>query len=153
MDKTKKRVLLAVAILACTGIILAAAFFLLSTKDKSMPNYETEIIRLPEPRHDSETSIEESLLKRRSVRDYSDEPLTLSEISQLLWAVQGTTNKEIGFRTAPSAGALYPLEVYIVAGNVNRLPDGIYKYKTREHGLERIAKGDKRAKLYSAALE
>jgi SagB-type dehydrogenase family enzyme len=122
-----------------------------------MPSYETdygtEMIKLPEPRYDSETSVEESLLKRRSVRDYSGEPLTLSEISQLLWAIQGTTNKEMGFRTAPSAGALYPLEVYVVAGNVDGLPDGIYRYKTREHGLEGVVEGDKRTELYNAALE
>ncbi len=111
----------------------------------------TERIKLPEPGHDSPTSIEQALLKRRSVRDYKDEPLTLAELSQLLWAAQGITDRR-GFRAAPSAGALYPLEVYVVAGNVSNLPSGIYKYKPHEHELEKILEGDKRAKLCIAAL-
>ena len=111
----------------------------------------TERIKLPEPAHDSPTSIEQALLKRRSVRDYKDEPLTLAEVSQLLWAAQGITDRR-GFRAAPSAGALYPLEVYVVVGNVSNLSDGIYRYKPHEHELERIKEGDKRAELCIAAL-
>lgn len=111
----------------------------------------TERIKLPEPGNDSPTSIEQALLKRRSVRDYKDEPLTLTEVSQLLWAAQGITDPR-GFRTAPSAGALYPLEVYVVVGNVNNLSDGIYRYKPHVHELERILEGDKRAELCIAAL-
>ncbi|MDP3011169.1 MAG: SagB/ThcOx family dehydrogenase [Candidatus Hydromicrobium sp.] len=110
-----------------------------------------ERIKLPEPGHDSPTSIEQALFKRRSVRDYKDEPLTLTEVSQLLWAAQGITDPRV-LRTAPSAGALYPLEVYVVVGNVSNLSDGIYKYKPHEHELEGIKEGDKRAELYGAAL-
>jgi SagB-type dehydrogenase family enzyme len=110
-----------------------------------------ERIKLPEPGHDSLTSIEQALLKRRSVRDYKDEPLTLTEVSQLLWAAQGITDPR-DFRTSPSAGALYPLEVYVVVGNVDDLSDGIYKYKPHEHELERIKEGDKRTELCIAAL-
>lgn len=111
----------------------------------------SERIKLPEPVYDSPTSIEQALLKRRSVREYKDESLTLTEVSQLLWAAQGITGPG-GLRTAPSAGALYPLEVYVVVGNVNNLSDGIYKYKPNEHELERIKEGDKRAELCIAAL-
>ena len=95
------------------------------------------------PGHDSLTSIEQALLKRRSVRDYKDEPLTLTEVSQLLWAAQGITDPR-DFRTSPSAGALYPLEVYVVAGNVDNLSDGIYKYKPMSmswRGLKKEIKG------------
>ncbi|KPJ51984.1 nitroreductase, partial [candidate division TA06 bacterium DG_24] len=88
---------------------------------------------------------------RRSIRSYSDAPLTLAEVSQLLWAAQGITNDR-GFRTAPSAGALYPLEVYVVAGKVEGLPAGIYKYRPREHELWRVDLGDKRRELSGAAL-
>ena len=108
-------------------------------------------IKLPEPQHDSDISIEQSLLQRRSARSYTDEPLTLREVSQLLWAAQGVTDPR-GFRTAPSAGALYPLEVYVVAGNIQNLLSGIYRYEPDKHQLIRIASGDKRADLANAAL-
>lgn len=124
---------------------------LLDWEDKITPRYEPGIVKLPEPRYVSNTSIEKALLKRRSIRDYKDKPLTLSEVSQLLWAAQGITDPR-GFRTAPSAGALYPLELYIVAGNVNDLLHGIYKYKPHGHELARVVEGDKRAELCNAAL-
>ena len=110
-----------------------------------------EKIKLPEPRYDSQLSVEETLRSRRSVREYGDKPVTLNEISQLLWAAQGITSP-FGFRTAPSAGALYPLEIYLVAGNVSKLPDGVYKYKPKTHELVRILEDDKRAELSAAAL-
>ena len=112
---------------------------------------ETEIIKLPKPYVDGKVSIEEALLLRRSVRDYKDMPLALNEISQLLWAAQGITNP-FGFRTAPSAGALYPLEVYLVAGKVKNLPQGVYKYKPKSHTLINVIKGDRRPELSAAAL-
>jgi SagB-type dehydrogenase family enzyme len=111
-----------------------------------------EIIKLPEPKYDSSTLIEKVLLNRRSVRSYKDEPLALKEVSQLLWAAQGITDPR-GFRTAPSAGVLYPLEVYVVIGNVHDLPKGIYKYTPNTHELMRILKGDKRTELCRAALD
>lgn len=122
------------------------------TGKESASGYEPEdMVKLPEPIHSSKISIEKALLERRSIRDYKNLPLTLSEVSQLLWAAQGITDTR-GFRTAPSAGALYPLEVYVVAGNVSGLPAGVYKYKPHGHELIRIAKGDKREELSAAAL-
>ncbi len=82
-----------------------------------------EIVQLPEPKYDSDVSLEESLAARRSVRSYADAPLTLQEVSQLLWAAQGITDPA-GLRTAPSAGGTYPLEVYAVIGNVQDLDAG-----------------------------
>lgn len=112
-----------------------------------------EIIKLPEPRYDSETSIEEALSTRRSIRAYKDEPLTLTEVSQLLWAAQGiTTSTARGLRTAPSGGALYPLEVYVVIGNVESVTKGVYKYKPHEHELVKVRDGDVRNELAAAAL-
>ena len=110
-----------------------------------------DIIKLPDPQYDSDVSIEQSLLNRRSIRGYTGEPLALQEVSQLLWAAQGITGVR-GFRTAPSAGALYPLEVYLVAGDVEDLPPGVYRYEPDEHQLTRIIRGDKRAELVGAAL-
>jgi len=111
-----------------------------------------EMIKLPQPKYDSKFSVEKTLLERRSVRNYKDEALTLAEVSQLLWAAQGITDKAGGLRTAPSAGALYPLETYLVAGKVTGLSSCLYKYKPRGHELEKIADGDKRAELSKAAL-
>ncbi|HAZ32160.1 MAG TPA: nitroreductase [Dehalococcoidia bacterium] len=108
-------------------------------------------VRLPEPRYDSDVSIEETLLKRRSVRDYTGEPLTLQEVSQLLWAAQGITDPR-GFRTAPSAGATYPLETYLVVGDVEHLTPGVYRYDPQEHKLVKVLEGDRRAGLAAAAL-
>ncbi|GAH47907.1 unnamed protein product, partial [marine sediment metagenome] len=112
---------------------------------------QANVIDLPEPQHDSDVSIEQSLLNRRSIRSYTGEPLTLQEVSQLLWAAHGITDPR-GFRTAPSAGALYPLELYLVAGDVEDLTSGVYKYEPDGHQLARIIDGDKRAKLADAAL-
>jgi SagB-type dehydrogenase family enzyme len=109
------------------------------------------IIRLPPPRYDGETSVEKALRERRSVREYGNEPLTLSEIGQILWAAQGVTSP-LGLRTAPSAGALYPLETYVVAGDVEGLPSGVYRYKPDGHLLLHVAAGDRRGALCSAAL-
>ena len=121
-----------------------------SARQTPSPGQET-IIELPKPRYDSDVSVEESLLQRRSIRSYTGEPLSLQEVSQLLWAAQGVTDPR-GFRTVPSAGALYPLEVYVVAGDVQDLPPGVYKYDTDEHQLIRIMDGDKRIELADAAL-
>ena len=109
------------------------------------------MIKLPKPEYNSDVSFEESLVKRRSVRDYTGEPITIKEVSQLLWAAQGTTSDR-GFRTAPSAGALYPLEVYLIVGNVQDLAPGIYHYKPKKHKLVMIADKDVRQLLADAAL-
>ncbi len=115
------------------------------------PPEQEAAIRLPEPQYDSDASLEQSILQRRSTRDYTGEPLTLQEVSQLLWAAQGITDIQ-GFRAAPSAGALYPLEVYVVAGNVEDLTPGIYKYEPEGHELTILIAGDKRDELSEAAL-
>jgi len=112
---------------------------------------QAEVVNLPEPRYDSDVSIEQSLLNRRSIRSYTGEPLTLQEVSQLLWAAQGFTDPR-GLRTAPSAGALYPLELYLVAGDVEDLISGVYRYEPDGHQLIKTMDGDKRAELASAAL-
>lgn len=120
----------------------------------TVPTTETksvERIKLLEPEYDSLTSIEQALFNRRSVRDYKDKPLTLTGVSQILWAAQGITDRR-GSRVAPSAGALYPLVVYAVVGNVGNLPSGIYKYKPYGHEPGGIKEGDKRAGLCIAAL-
>jgi len=109
-------------------------------------------IKLPKPSHSSRISVETALQQRRSIREYLAVPLTLTEVSQLLWAAQGITS-ENRYRTAPSAGALYPLEVYLVVGHVTDLPKGVYKYRPHTHELVEIAEGDLRSELASTAFE
>jgi len=121
-----------------------------SIEDKR-DNNERIKIKLPEPKYDSDTSVEQALLERRSVRAYKDESLTISDVSQILWAAQGVTNPR-GFRTAPSAGGLYPLEVYIAIGNVDGVEKGVYKYIPDEHELVKVKDGDVRSELTIAAL-
>ncbi len=111
-----------------------------------------ETVELPEPKYESGTSAEEALLRRRSIRRYGKEPLVLAEISQLLWAAQGITEPKRGFRTAPSAGATYPLQVYLVVRNVKGLAKGVYRYRPRRHELLRIRAGDVGDELTAAAL-
>lgn len=106
---------------------------------------------LPAPRHTGQVSVEQALNERRSVRSFRSEPLTLEALSQLLWAAQGITDAR-GYRTAPSAGALYPLEVYVVAGKVTGLSPGVYAYEPRGHRLRLVRAGDRRRELSSAAL-
>jgi len=108
-------------------------------------------MKLPGPRLQGKVSIEQVLFERRSVRGYKNEPLTLAEVSQLLWAAQGITD-DYGFRTAPSAGALYPLEVYLVAGDVSGLSSGVYKYVPGGHSLTSVLDGDLRSELAKIAL-
>jgi SagB-type dehydrogenase family enzyme len=96
-------------------------------------------------------SLEELLRQRRSVRDYSDAPLTQEEVLKLLWAGQGITSAR-GGRTAPSAGALYPLEMYLVAGKVDNLAPGIYKYNPVKNDLTLVREGDVRDGLATASL-
>lgn len=110
-------------------------------------------IKLPSPNLKGKLSLEETLSKRRSIRYYQKESLNINEISQLLWAMQGITEKNWGLRTAPSAGALYPLEVYIVAGNVENLDAGIYKYLPDDHSIIKVSSGDKRRELFNSALQ
>lgn len=107
-------------------------------------------IPLPEPRYGSDVSVEEALLKRRSIREYLNEPITLQELSQLLWAAQGITHD--GRRTAPSAGETYPLVIYVVVGNVEGLPQGLYRYTPHEHSIIMLSSADLRDDLYEAAL-
>ena len=115
-----------------------------------MSTVETPV-ELPRPTLSSEQSLESALKERRSVREYSHRPLTRSELAQLLWAAQGITGPD-GLRTAPSAGALYPLEVSVVVGRVDGLPSGIYRYKAERHELVLVEEGDRRGELRAAAL-
>jgi SagB-type dehydrogenase family enzyme len=146
--KTRKYIILAAVIM----LFIFSGYAVLQAREMTdTTGHTSETIRLPEPVLDSNTSIESAIRKRRSVRSFKEGPLTLAEVSQLLWAAQGITSQQ-GLRTAPSAGALYPLEVYLVAGNVDGLPAGVYHYRPMKHELVRVIAGDKRTELCTACL-
>lgn len=129
-------------------LILAAIIFipiiffatqLNSNSEKNETDFKSgDLIDLPAPDFSGQFSLEELLAKRSSVRSFRDESLSLTAFSQLLWAAQGI-NRKNGFRTVPSAGALFPLEVYLLAKNIDGLNEGIYKYLPAEHKLETIS--------------
>jgi SagB-type dehydrogenase family enzyme len=110
-----------------------------------------KVTKLPQPKLDGKLSLEKAISQRRSEREYKDEALLLSDISQILWAAQGITHPS-GYRAAPSAGALYPIEICVAAGQVQGLPAGVYRYRPQGHDLLHTAEGDKRAALAAAAL-
>lgn len=124
------------------------------TPSPSSASEETPIISLPEPVLKGEMSLEEAIVRRRSRRDFSDSPLTLGEVSQILWAAQGITDPG-GLRAAPSAGALYPLEVYLVTGKqgVEGLEEGVYHYLPHSHSLQLTLRGDVRQTLARLSAE
>jgi SagB-type dehydrogenase family enzyme len=138
------------------GLLILAGAALVFFAARARENYKSGggkimEISLPAPSRTGSLSIESALAKRRSVRSFSDEPLSMADLSQLLWSAQGITGPG-GFRTAPSAGALYPLEVFVSAGHIANLPPGIYRYIPARHALQLIDKGDIRNSLARAAL-
>jgi len=107
---------------------------------------------LPDPHGTRGLSLEEVIETRRSIRNYCAEPLSSEELSRLLHAAQGITEQRWGFRAAPSAGALYPIELYAVVQDVAGLEPGIYHYAVQEHELELLQSGDFRAAVMQAGL-
>jgi len=101
-------------------------------------------LALPEPGVFTTMTLDEVLRKRKSIRVYTLEPLQLKELSYLLWAANGLRCREEGleFRTAPSAGALYPIETYLIVGNVADLDPGVYHYTVQKHELEVLKTGN-----------
>jgi SagB-type dehydrogenase family enzyme len=112
-----------------------------------------DLVKLPPPAHQGKMSVEEALKKRRTVRSFAHRGLELNQVSQLLWGADGVSDHR-GYRTAPSAGATYPLEVYLAVGErgVSGLAPGLYRYLPEAHALELIQKGDLRAPVARASL-
>lgn len=109
---------------------------------------------LPSPNTDGSVSVEQALRQRRTIRSYRRQSLQLRQLSQLLWAAQGITESRGSKRAAPSAGALYPMDIYAVlgVGSVADLEAGVYRYESEGHKLLRTTKGDLRDGVAKAAL-
>ena len=131
---------------------------LFSPKPEKPPPYKNysgmKKIKLPKPNYRG-MILEEAIEKRRSVRNYSHKAITLVQLSQLLFAAQGITGSLYGYklRAAPSAGALYPFELYLVVNNVEGLSPGIYHYAVSDHALELLKPGDFSGQITDAALK
>ncbi|NOX37082.1 MAG: SagB/ThcOx family dehydrogenase [Calditrichaeota bacterium] len=119
---------------------------------RGTPSSQVPIFSLPEPRQTGDLSLEAAIVRRRSVRSYRSASLDLQDVSQLLWAAQGITDPTEGLRSVPSAGALYPLELILVAGNVRELPIGVYRYRPQDHCLVPLQQRDVQSELALAAL-
>jgi len=111
-------------------------------------------IPLPKPSLNGKVSVEKAIKERRTIRDFKDRLLSLTHLSQLLWAAQGITDPTIGRRAAPSGGALYPLDIYVLIGEngVEKMEAGVYHYLPKEHSVLPISKGDRRKEIASASL-
>jgi SagB-type dehydrogenase family enzyme len=111
-------------------------------------------VQLPGPRLKGPMSVEEAIQARRSRRDFSGTPLTLEQMGQLLWCAQGVTDAPRLRRAAPSAGATYPMEVFVAVGDqtVSGLSAGVYRYLGGEHALLKLFDGDVRGRVATAAL-
>jgi SagB-type dehydrogenase family enzyme len=128
-----------------------------NSKPEPFKVYESPlaVVELPAPDLSATAPIWPSIARRRSERRYSAKPLSLQELSQLLWASQGVTARSQGylFRAAPSAGALYPIETYLVVNGVTGLRKGAYHYRVPDHKLDFIREGDLGEALSAAALD
>ena len=131
--------------------VIAMFFLFVPITDKA--------IYLPAPQLDGLVSVEKALHDRRSRRDFQDKEISLENLSQILWSAYGITFpiNDIpflrgGLRTAPSAGGLYPLEIYVAVGKVHGLPTGLYKYVPDGHKLLSIINEDIRSELCIAAI-
>lgn len=146
---------LVMSILIATYVIIISIRQPFRTAERVVIN---GIVNLPLPRKISNMSVEEAILLRRSIRDYTDEPIKLDHLALILWSAYGITDVR-GFRASPSAGATYPLEIYVVIGENGVhieggffLKPGVYKYDVHKHQLSMIKEGDYREKLSKAAL-
>lgn len=133
------------------GLVISILFSLCSIPGAMARGIIMETVKLPVPNTENGLTLNQALAQRRSRRQLGESSLPLKQVGQLLWAAQGITDAR-GLRTAPSGGALYPLELYLVAGKVENLTPGIYRYLPEQHALELQAKGEHRSALAKAAL-
>lgn len=111
-------------------------------------------MELPQAKTQGTVTVEQAIDQRRTIRSYMPQRLSLDQLAQLLWAAQGVTGSQGIKRTAPSAGALYPMDVYVVAGQdcVAQIDAGVYHYEPHRHRLSRLSKKDLRDGVARAAL-
>jgi len=168
--KEMKKLFLAIFIfaLALAGIIFFSPLYPFQKENQTnavvspaAQAVQEKVINLPRPKLKGGISLEEAISKRRSRRNYQDKSLSLEQVSQILWAGQGITDEKTGFRSAPSAGALYPLDIYLIVGEsglpagrqgVEGLESGVYHFVPQGHKIEEILAGDLKEEVMRASL-
>ena len=136
--------------LALLLAVLLSASLVQATDEATPAAPAPGTVALPAPRTDGNVSIEKALKERRALRDPAPTPLTVAEVGQLCWAAQRVTDAN-GHRTAPSAHAAYPLTLYAIAGAVEGLAPGFYRYEPGAHALRLQSAGDRRAEFVKKA--
>jgi SagB-type dehydrogenase family enzyme len=153
--------LIPLVLVACTSSVNDSNTTVLTKTDDAQLTYI-----LPSPNTTGTMSVEEALFIRRSYRNFEDKALSAEQLSQILWAAYGITKPREdnpdappnrpsfrgGFRTAPSAGATFPFEIYAIVGNVDGIEPGVYKYSSEKHKIVRVIDADVREELTEAAL-
>ncbi len=146
------------AVVLCILVLLAGVglFYHFSDKNRQKNDNHVQVslreIKLSDPVTSGGMPLNDALYNRRSVREYADSPIKESALSNLLWSAAGISDPDSGLRTVPSAGALYPLEIYVAVGFVENFEPGLYKYSSDDHVLHLIRPGDFRNELYEAAI-
>jgi len=138
---------LAILVFAGCGMLCAAASAAgtATARVESTAPAVGDVIKLPAPDTSGGGPINAALMKRRTIRSYEDAAVSIAQLSQLLWAAQGVTDAKTGHRTAPSAHAMYPLDVYAVTAK------GIYRYLPADHSLKAVKTGDHRSEITGQA--
>ena len=131
------------------------ASYHLRAQDKPSLSTSPEFVSLPQPPMEGGPNIWKTMQNRRSIRDYSKDPLSLMELASLLYATQGITKKALApwYRTVPSAGALHPIDTYLIVNRVKELGSGVYLLHPMDFGLEIKRKGDYSSRIAAAALD
>jgi len=140
----KKNIL--ILVLLAVWVVCAGICFAQETAATTASTAPSALIKLPKPQTNGSFSLEQTLANRRSVREFTDEPLTITQIGQLCWAAQGITEPNKEFRTAPSAGAVYPIQLYVL------LPEGLYVYQPEKHELSLVIGKDLRNSVFNASF-
>ncbi len=141
-------------LLQSTALVTTALLWIHSPTVSAGTPSKRAVVKLPQPVTTGGESLEEAIAGRRTVRNFTGKPVTVQQLSQLLWAAQGETDSREHRRAAPSAGALYPLELYVAVGAPlsPKLNPGIYHYLPESHALEFVTEGDQRVEIAKAAL-
>jgi len=136
------------------GSIFSPNRVLSSAKRNPLKGKGGSIMRLPDPMIDGDVSLERTIHQRRTIRSFEGRALTLKQLSQLFWSAQGITGAGGFKRAAPSAGALYPMDIYGVIGRdcIEKLDAGIYLYEPADHSISLVKEGDFRRDVAIASL-
>ncbi|NSW92961.1 MAG: SagB/ThcOx family dehydrogenase [Firmicutes bacterium] len=145
-------IIIVIAAIVLASVVLFILLYLYSRDKGREISVEIKEYKLSEPVKTGDMPLEEAIANRRSIRTYSGEKIMESDVSQLLWSAQGITDEASGLRTAPSAGALYPLEIYVAIAMVEGIEAGLFKYNPSSHSLILKKSGDIRENIYNVSL-